>query len=201
VSARDILSLRAEVARKALHALTALLPVSLAWGWVDQRSLRIILAAAALLALTVEALRAMWPAFATAFTQLFGPLIRGHERRALTGATWLAIAMAAVLWLAPLHAAIAALWAAAVGDAAAAVVGRAVRHAQQRDASGKTFVGSLAAALATAGGVLWLTPATLPIASVLGVVAAAAERPSIGLDDNLRIALAVALAATLLGLR
>jgi dolichol kinase len=36
---------------------------------------------------------------------------------------------------------------------------------------------------------------------VLGVVAAAAERPTVPLDDNLRIALAVAFAASVLGLR
>jgi dolichol kinase len=66
---------------------------------------------------------------------------------------------------------------------------------------GKTGVGSLAAAVVTALGVLWLTPASLAVASVLGVVAAAAERPTVPLDDNLRIALAVAFAASVLGLR
>lgn len=201
MSVRDNLSFRDEVARKALHAATAILPVGLAYGWSNQPTLRTVLTAAALLAIGIEALRRTWPAFARAFTTAFGGLLRAHERRTITGATWLALAMALVLWIAPLHAAVVALWAAAVGDATAAVVGRSAKHWQKRASNGKTLVGSLAALVVTALGALWLTPATLPVALLLGTVAAAAERPAIPLDDNLRVALAVALAATLLGLR
>jgi dolichol kinase len=111
------------------------------------------------------------------------------------------MAMAIVLWVAPLYAAIAALWAAAVGDAAAAVVGRSVGRWRKRVGPGKTSAGSLAAVVVTALGVLWLTPASPTLATVLGVVAAAAERPTAPLDDNLRIAFAVAFAASVLGLR
>ncbi len=195
------LPLRAELARKALHIATAALPVALSFGWTTQATLRVVLTAAALLALAVELLRRVWPAFSRAFAATFGPLIRTHERRALTGATWLAIAMAVVLWIAPLYVAIAALWAAAVGDAAAAVVGRSTRHWRKRSGSGKTAAGSLAAAVATALGVLWLTPASPAVATALGAVAAAAEYPTAPIDDNLRIALAVVLAASVLGLR
>lgn len=195
------LPLRAEVARKSLHIATAALPVALSYGWSDQPTLRTVLTAAALVALVVESLRSVWPAFSTGFSTVFGHLIRTHEHRALTGATWLAMAMAVVLWVAPRDVAIAALWAAAVGDAAAAVVGRSVGRWRKRVGPGKTGVGSLAAAVVTALGVLWLTPASLAVASVLGVVAAAAERPTVPLDDNLRIALAVAFAASVLGLR
>lgn len=195
------LPLRAELARKALHAATAVLPVALAFGWTDQRTLRVLLAVAAVLAFAIEALRYSWPAFARAFSTAVGGMLRTHEQGALTGATWLALAMALVLWLAPLHAAIAALWAAALGDAAAAVVGRGVTRWRRREVTGKTLAGSAAALVVTATGVLWLTPAAVSVAVVLGAVAAAAERPSKPLDDNLRIALAVALAATLLGLR
>ena len=195
------LPLRAEVARKALHVATAALPVALSYGWSNQTTLRNVLTAAALVALAVELLRRVWPAFSTTFSTTFGHLIRTHERRALTGATWLAIAMAVVLWVAPLYAAIAALWAAAVGDAAAAVVGRSVGRWRKRVGAGKTVVGSLAALVVTALGVLWLTPASLAVALLLGAVAAAAERPTAPLDDNLRIALAVAFAASVLGLR
>lgn len=201
MTTRDGLSLRAEVARKALHALTALLPISLAYGWIEQPALRSILALATLVALLIELLRATSPAFSAAFTRAVGALVRSHEQRALTGATWLAIAMTTVLWLAPLYAAITALWAAAVGDAAAAVVGRGVQRWQRRPESGKSFAGSLAALVATSCGALWLTPATIPVALLLGVVAAAVERPAVRVDDNLRITLAVALAAKVLGLR
>jgi dolichol kinase len=201
VSTPARLPLRAELARKALHAVTAVLPIGLALGWTDQRTLRIVLASAAVCALAIEALRASWPAFAKRFAWAVGGLLRTHETAALTGATWLALAMALVLWFAPLNAAIAALWAAALGDAAAAVVGRSATRLRQRPVTGKTLIGSAAALAVTATGVFWLTPASVPVALSLGAVAAAAERPAIPLDDNLRIALAVALAATLLGLR
>lgn len=193
------LPLRAEVARKALHIATAALPVGLSFGWSNQQTLRVTLTVAAVFALVIEGFRRSLPTFARAFASAFGSLLRTHERRTITGATWLALAMAVVLWVAPLYAAIAALWAAAVGDAAAAVVGRSVRGA--RSNGGKTIAGSLAALVATALGVLWLTPGSLPVALALGAVAAIAERPTVPLDDNLRIAFAVALAAVVLGLR
>ncbi len=201
VSTPERLPLRAELARKALHAATAVLPISLAFGWTSQRTLQIAVAAAALLALVIEALRNAWPTFAKAFSTAVGGMLRRHEQAALTGATWLALAMAVVLWLAPLNAAVAALWAAAFGDAAAAVVGRSAASWRQRPANGKTLLGSAAALVVTAAGVLWLTPASVSAAVLLGVVAAIAERPARPLDDNLRIALVVALTATLLGLR
>lgn len=190
--------LRAEIARKALHVATATLPVGLAFGFIDWTTARILLTAAALIALAVESLRFLWPAFSRTFDSAFATLLRPGERSALTGATWLAIAMALVVWLAPPNAAIAALWAAAVGDAAAAVVGRSV--GRTKTAGGKTLAGSIAAVVATTLGVLWLTPASLGVALALGAVAAAAERPAVPVDDNLRVALAVALAASVLGL-
>lgn len=191
--------LRAELARKALHVATAALPVGLSFGVTDVGTLRLVLSAAVLLALAVETLRLVWPAFRAAFLTAFSTLLRPREHTAFTGATWLAFAMALVLWLAPVNAAIAALWAAAVGDAAAAVVGRSV--GRRSSSGGKTLAGSLAAAIATALGALWLTPASFGSALTLGVVAAVAERPVVAFDDNLRITLAVALAATGLGLR
>ncbi len=120
---------------------------------------------------------------------------------ALSGATWLAIGMWGAAMLAPVPAAIAALWAAAVGDAAAALVGRSVQRLRARAAGSKSMSGSVAAALAASAGILWLTPATFPIAAALGAVTALAEWPARPGDDNVRVALAVAAAAVLLGLR
>lgn len=201
MNVQESLPLRAEVGRKALHLVTAALPVALSFGWSNQATLRMVLTSAAMLALATEALRRGWPAFAALFAASVGRLLRPHEQRGLTGATWLAVAMALVVWIAPRHSAVAALWAAAVGDAVAALAGRSLRRWQKSADGGKTLAGSLAALVATGLGVLWLTPATPTLALSLGAVAAAAERPAVALDDNLRIALAVALAATLLGLR
>jgi dolichol kinase len=103
--------------------------------------------------------------------------------------------------LAPPVAAIAALWAAAVGDAAAALVGRSVQRLRALPAGTKSLSGSLAAAGLSSLGILWLTPATLGVAGSLGLVTALAEWPRRPGDDNVRIAFSVAAAAVLLGLR
>ncbi|MBX3134410.1 MAG: hypothetical protein KF689_13590 [Gemmatimonadaceae bacterium] len=201
MSAPAALTLRAEVARKALHAATAALPIAWAYGALTAEQVRAALSAAVAIAVIVELLRRNAPSVQSRFLAAVGPLLRAREEHALTGATWLALGMASVAWLAPERAAIAALWAAAVGDAAAALAGRAVRALRRRPATGKTIAGAVACALATALGARWLLAVTPGVAAALGVVAAAAEWPARPGDDNLRITLAVAVAATLPGLR
>lgn len=193
--------LRAELLRKALHMGTAALPLAWAAGLVTTAQLRLLLAGAVVVALVVEGARRASPAAAQRFTAAVGVMLRAHERQAITGATWLAIAMAGVVWLAPERAALAALWAAAVGDASAALVGRSIAARRGRPAGRKSWEGSAAAALSTAIGCAWLAAATWPQALVLGGVAALAEYPRRPLDDNLRVATAVALGAIALGLR
>lgn len=195
------LALRAEMARKAVHLATAVLPVAWGLGWARAEQVRVALGIASVVALSIEALRRRRGPAARAFTATAGPLLRAHEARALTGATWLALGMTAVAWLAPPAAAIAALWAAAVGDASAAIVGRGVAQARGTAGAGKSAVGSLAALLSTAAGCLWLTPASLSVALTVGFVAALAEWPRRPFDDNLRVTVLVAVAAALLGLR
>lgn len=194
-------ALRAEFARKAIHLGTAALPIAWAAELVSTYQLRIVLTAAVVVALGIEALRRWSPAAGRRFTALVGQLLRPHERTAVTGATWLAIAMAGVVWIAPGRAALAALWAAAVGDASAAIVGRSLSAQRGRPAGRKSWQGSAAAFVSTALGAAWLASATWPVALTLGGVAALAEFPRGPLDDNLRVATAVALAATALGLR
>lgn len=193
--------LRRELARKTLHLGTAVLPVAWAQGWITAPALRATLSAAVVVALGVELLRRRHAAFAAAFAASVGWMLRTHEDRRLTGATWLAIAMATVVWLAPMPAALAALWAAAVGDASAALVGRLVAARRGIVAERKSLAGSVAALLTTALGCRVLVATSWPVALALGAVAAAAERPRRPLDDNLRITIAVALAAVALGLR
>lgn len=194
-------ALRSEFARKALHLATAALPVSWAQGCIATPALRALLTAALAVALGIEVVRRWHGASAAAFVAAVGWMLRPHEARHLTGATWLALAMTGVVWFAPPRAALAALWAAAVGDASAAIVGRAVAAWRGRSAEQKSIAGFSAALVATALGCHFLVGTTWPIAVALGAVAALAEWPRRPFDDNLRVALAVALAATALGLR
>ena len=185
-----------ELPRKTLHITTASVPLAL-WAGLPQRVVSIGLVALFGIACVVEVARRRSPAVATRFDATVGSLLRPHEvRRDITGATWLLAAFALTTLAAPLAAAIAATWAGAVGDSSAAVVGRAWRR--WNPGTGKTLAGSLACAVFTALGAWWLAGCTPAIAAALGLVAAAVERPAIALDDNLRVTLAVALAASLL---
>lgn len=189
---------RAELTRKAIHVATAALPIAWALDLVTTAVVRTTLAGALGAALAVEVLRRAHAPTAARFERAFGALLRSHERHAITGATWLAGGMALAAWLAPREAAIAALWAAATGDAAAALVGSGLSAWRGRRADGKTLAGSMAALAVTALGVRALLSVSWTDALLLGAVAAAAEWPRRPLDDNLRITVAVALAASLL---
>lgn len=190
-----------EVARKGIHLATAALPIAWSFNLVSTRQIRVALGIAVVVALLIEFARYRGGAFGAWFTARFGSMLRVHERTTLSGATWLAIGMWGAAMLAPISAAIAALWAAAVGDAAAGLIGRGVQRLRQHPSDRKSLIGSAAAALAAALGILWLTPATLGVAAALGCITALAEWPSRPGDDNVRVAFTVAAAAVLLGLR
>jgi phytol kinase len=185
---------RTEVVRKALHLLTASVPVAWGLGWAEPDRVRSGLLVLAAVAILAETARALIPAVRRGIVVLAGALFRTHEHRAVLGATWLALAMALAAHLFPPAAAIAALWAVAVGDAAAALVGRATTAS-----GGKTLAGSSACALTTAIGAWWLAGAAPLAAALIGFAAALAERPRLAIDDNLRVAAAAGLAAWALG--
>lgn len=189
------LPLRQEFTRKALHLLSAAFPIAWGLGLVDAAAVRMALLVLATAAIVAEAARASIPAVRSGIDRLAGSLFRTHETRGILGATWLAVAMALAVIVLPPRAALTALWAVAVGDAAAGLVGRALAPSGR----GKTFAGSLACALAAAAGAWWLADAMPVRALAIGLAAAAAERPHLAIDDNLRVTLAAGLAAWGLG--
>jgi dolichol kinase len=173
-----------ELSRKTLHLTTASVPVSL-WLGVEQRIVAATLVALFGVACAVEIARRRSPSFGARFTATVGVMLRPHEvAEGVTGATWLLSAFAFTCLAAPLSVAIAATWAGAIGDASAALLGRAWRLA--RGGSGKTAAGA------------WWLGGFSPVAALgLGAVAALAEWPAITLDDNVRVTTAVAIAAFL----
>lgn len=178
-------SFRRELARKAIHLSSAAVPTFLALG--GARSVAVaVLGALVIIAASVEVARATSPAAASRFDALFQPLLRSHERRAVTGATWLLVAMFAAVLLFPREIAIAATWAAAAGDAAAALIGmRFGRHRSARD--GKSVEGSAACLLVTIAGAVLLAHLGIATALVAGAAATIGERVSWPRDDNVRI--------------
>lgn len=182
-------SFRRELARKAIHLSSTAVPIALAVG-VERRVALAVLGALALIAVLVEAARAASTTIGARFDAVFHPLLRAHESRRVTGATWLLSAMFGAVLLLPRDAAIVATWAAAVGDAAAALIGmRFGRTRSPRD--GKSLEGSAACLLATLAGALLLARIGAGAALLAAMAATVAERLPWPHDDNIRIIAAV----------
>jgi dolichol kinase len=197
VSTARAFSWRAELSRKGIHLASSIFPVAWGFGWVAPAVVKGALAAVLGIAVALEFARRGVPAVQRWFLAWFGGMLRGHEVRALTGATWILAAMLLCALLLPPRAAISALWAGVVGDAAAALIGRAL--ASRAASEGKTWVGSAACAAASAIGPWWLAAASPFAALGIGLAAALAERPQLAIDDNARVAVAAGLAAWGLG--
>ena len=190
-------SWRAELSRKGIHLASSVFPVAWGLGWVAPEVVKGALAASLCIAVALEVSRRTLPAVQRWFTAWFGGMLRAHETRSLTGATWILAAMLLCALLLPPRAALCALWAGVVGDAAAALIGRAL--ASRAASEGKTWVGSAACAAASAIGPWWLAAASPLAALGVGLAAALAERPQVAIDDNARVAVAAGLAAWGLG--
>ncbi len=190
-------SWRGELGRKGVHLASAVFPLAWAFDLLDRRGISIVLATGLLISITIEILRRTAGAVRRWFESWFGWMLRSHEVVGLTGATWILGAMLFCALVLPERAAISALWAGVFGDAAAALVGRFV--AARAAAEGKTWAGSIACAVASALGPLWLVGATPLQALGIGVAAMLAERPQLALDDNARVAVVAGLAAWGLG--
>jgi phytol kinase len=192
------LALRHELARKSIHLTSATAPAAYALGVPAGPALAILLGLAAT-ALAVELARHRSAAVRSAFTRLFGPVLREHEHGALSGATWMLLAFALAVALYPRPVAVAAMWGVSVGDAAAAVIGRWSAAYRRSVAGRKTIAGTTACFVATLAGALLLAHLPPLPATTVAVAAAAAERATVPwFDDNLRIVVAVGAAWALL---
>jgi dolichol kinase len=195
--------IRRELGRKAIHVASVVVP---AFVWFAPRPLALaVLGAVAAVALAVDVSRLRFRGPRYRFLRLTRPLLRGHERKALAGATWMALAYFAATAVFPVGVAVAAMLFNALGDAAAAVVGR--RWGRHRTRSGKSWEG-FAAGLgvnAAAAAAVAALPGTFPLAAGLAGAAAAAllEMADLPLDDNVRVTLGggagIVAAALLLG--
>ncbi len=184
------LALREELARKALHLSTVVIPVAYAAG-MPRATLLALLAALTVVALLVELLRARHAATRTVFMRATGRLLREHEHVRWAGATWLLLAFLLAVALFARDVAVAAMLGVSLGDAAGAIVGRAWSHRRVAAGGAKTWAGSAACLAATALGAWTIAGLGAAPALLAGGLAAAAERPRITLDDNLRIVAAV----------
>jgi len=184
------LTLRRELARKALHVTSAVVPVAYAAGAPRALLLPAVVTLAGIAA-AVEVARARSDRARERFLRATGVLLRAHEHHEISGATWMLVAFALAVALYPPPVAVAAMWGVSIGDASAAVVGRvAAARREARGAvaePGKSAAGSIACFAATFVGAAMIARLAVGESVVAALAAAAAERPTRPFDDNLRI--------------
>jgi dolichol kinase len=193
--------MKRELARKSFHVATISLPLVV---WLTPRPVALaVLVPVALGWMAVDVARLTLRPVRYLFLRLTRTMLRHHERRGLTGGTWMVLSYAAALVLLPKPVAVAAMLFNGLGDAAAALVGK--RWGRHRTRWGKSWEGFAAAAATSvvAGlAVAWQDPGLAVAGAVAGGLAGAAlEFAPLPLDDNVRITLgggAVAWAVTAL---
>lgn len=183
------LTVRRELARKTLHLLWAVVPIAYSLG-APRRMVVAGLIAASACAIIVELVRTRSIHARAVFDRATGLLLREHEHLRWSGATWLLLSFLAVALLFEAPIAIAAMWAVAVGDASAAIVGR-IFGRWRIGRSLKSVEGSIACAITTAAGASVLAHLATGTSVIAGIIAAVAEWPARPFDDNVRIGMAV----------
>jgi dolichol kinase len=197
---RPVRRMRRELARKSFHMSSTLAPL-LVWALPRPLGLLLLVPAAAV-ALTVDVARLRMRGFRYHFLRFTRTMLRHHERRGLTGGTWMAVSYALALLILPKPIAIAAMLFNGLGDAAAALVGK--RFGRHRTRWGKSWEGFGAAfvtCLAIGLAMSYLSPEMSPAGAAAGALAAAAlEFAPLPLDDNVRVTLGGGVTAWLVSL-
>lgn len=177
--------IRRELARKTFHLASALLPLGV-W-YLPRTTAIVLLASLTVLALGIELARQRVRGARYLFLRYTRPMLRGHERRGLSGATHMALAYTAALTVFPVPIAVAGMLYNALGDTAAALLGK--RFGRHRTAWGKSWEGFGAALVVCIAIGLLLPGIPVPAAVLGGVAAAALEFLPLPIDDNLRVTL------------
>jgi dolichol kinase len=176
-----------ELTRKMLHLVFAGVPLALTAG-APRDVVLAILGGTLAVAVVLEVARSRSAVVATTFTRAVGPLLRPEERDRWTGATWLILVCLAAVWILPRADAIAVTWAAAVGDASAALVGIPLGgRLIPNNGRGKSVEGSAACFLVTFFGAYQLAGLSAWVALLVAAAATAAEWPRSPVDDNVRV--------------
>ena len=182
-----------EVQRKLIHLGFLVLPLDLLYPfspWPRGRGqIRLLLIALVLGAIVLDVLRLHAPRVGEFFRRFFGQMIREHEQFNLLGSTYLLLAALLAIEIFPRPVAAAALGFTVLGDAFAAVVGKAWGRRRLFHKTIEGALGGLGACLAWACFLAGLGHA--PWGPLIGgaLVASLVELLPIPLDDNLGITL------------
>lgn len=186
-----------ETLRKSIHLSSLVIPFSYRYilGFNRRLGFSILLVAFAI-SLVIEFHRFWQRSFRKTFNRLFGMILRRHEQRDFTGATYLLFsAMVCVAFFEPIIASCAMAFL-SIGDTFAAIVGMSFGK-RKFTGMNKSLEGSIACFVSCfIFGLLWLRN---PILALGGALAATiAELGRIPLDDNLKIPFGAGLVMTIL---
>ncbi|HNX01682.1 MAG TPA: phosphatidate cytidylyltransferase [Candidatus Cloacimonadota bacterium] len=176
-----------ETLRKSIHLSSMVIPLSYKYLLHYNRALmfRIVLFLA-ILSIVIELIRLERPTVKRIFHKLFGLLLRRHEMRDFTGATYMMVSsVICVAFLSP-NICFCSMAFLSIGDTFAAIVGMS---AGKRKLFGtkKSLEGGLACFLSTFIFGLFFLP---PLVAFFGALSTAmAEITNIPVDDNIRIPL------------
>ena len=192
-----------EATRKLIHLSFIVLPLELLHEWLPwprgRGEWRILLVALVAGAVALDMARLHERRVRRFFRTFFGELIREHEQFNLLGSTYLLLAALLAIELFPRPMAAAAIGFTVLGDAFAAIVGRAWGRPRF---FGKSLEGALAGfAVCTAWAAYLAASGRLPweVALLGAWVASSVELLPIPLDDNLAMTLFAGYAMKLLG--
>jgi dolichol kinase len=191
-----------EVSRKAIHLSFLVLPLELLYRvlpWPQTKGqFRLLFVALTAIAILIDLLRIHESRVRKFFRAFFGGLIREHEQWSLLGSTYLLLAALLAIEIFPMPIAAAALGFTVVGDAFAAMVGKAWGRRRLFKKTIEGGVGGLVACLLW--GAFLVLAGHLPwnVVIIGAVVASLVELLPIPLDDNLGMTLASGYAMRLL---
>lgn len=189
-----------ESLRKSVHLSSLVIPLSYRYilGFENRKMAFSLLLAALVISMVIEFHRFWQKSFRKTFHRVFGRILRKHEMKDFTGATYLLFAsMLCVAFFDPLTASV-SIAMLSIGDTFAALIGmnfgkrKFLRNNKSLEGSLACFVSCFVFAL------FWLSN---PLLAVIGALAATgAELGKIPLDDNIKIPLSAALALSIAGI-
>ncbi len=183
-----------ELRRKSIHLLGLAVPIG--YAFTTRQTTLIIVGFLVAVALLVELLKVLSPAFRNLFVRMFSPMLRSRERKGeFTGATYYLIGSFLCILFFDKTLAIVCLCFLTLGDLFAAVIGK--QWGRIKLFSRKSLEGSLACFIVCA--LIALLMKFHPAVAITGaVVATLIELLPIGLDDNLTMPLISGLVMELL---
>ncbi|MCK9556827.1 MAG: SEC59/DGK1/VTE5 family protein [Candidatus Cloacimonetes bacterium] len=188
-----------ETLRKSIHLSSLVIPLGYRYTLEYNRRIAFaMLLAALVVSLVIEFNRFWQRSFRKTFHRLFGMILRRHELKDFTGATYLLVSSLLCVAFFDERIAAASIAFLSIGDTFAALIG--MNFGKRKFLrNNKSLEGSLACFVTCAVfGLWWLANPWLAIIGAL--TATAAELSSVPLDDNIKIPLSSALVMTVVSL-